>query len=374
MELSRRRFFQTSAVATAVALAAPHELLGATFAEPQRVARPGGMILLNSNENPYGAWPSLMAAMTEDLNVANRYPDSQYDRLVQRVAALHRVKEEQVIMGCGSGEILRICAECFTGPRAALVTASPTFEALGHHTRIREHEVRTVRLNSRFEHDLEQMADTSKGPIGLVYICNPNNPTASITPRKAIEAILPRLSKDTIVLIDEAYHHFALSSPDYVSFLDQPVADDRIIVARTFSKIYGLAGMRVGYAIAALPVAHKMAPFALPDGVNVIAAQVAVSALDDAKGLAFAIKRNEADRDEFLRQVKQRNIQSIPSQGNFVMIDTGKPIREVIGYFRKHNIAIGRPFPPYDTHARISLGKPEEMKTLWTAWDQMKTS
>lgn len=372
MDVSRRRFFQTSFVATAAAIAMPQELLALPFKEPQRTPKPGGPILLNSNENPYGAWPTLMSAMTEYLNVANRYPDSEYDRLIQRVAALHRVKEEQVILGCGSGEILRICAECFTGPRAALVTASPTFEALGHHTRNRGHEVRTIRLNNRFEHDLEQMADTSKGPIGLLYICNPNNPTASITPRKAIEAILPKLSKDTIVLIDEAYHHFALSSPDYISFLDQPVADDRIIVARTFSKIYGLAGIRVGYAVAAVPVARKMAPFALPDGVNIVAAQVAVNALDDAKGLAFAIKRNESDRDEFMRQVKQRKISFIPSQGNFVMIDTGKPIREVISYFRKNNIAIGRPFPPYDTHARISLGKPEEMKALWSAWDKMK--
>jgi histidinol-phosphate/aromatic aminotransferase/cobyric acid decarboxylase-like protein len=215
------------------------------------------------------------------------------------------------------------------------------------------------------------MADALKGQAGLVYICNPNNPTASITPRKAIEAFLAQVGPQTTVLIDEAYHHFALSSPDYVSFLDQPVPDKRVIVARTFSKIYGLAGIRLGYVVGDPAVIERMRQYALPDGVNNVAAHCGVAALNDASGLASAIKRNEADRSEFVRQAQLRKVNFIPSQGNFVMIDTGKPIRSVIDHFKKNGVAIGRPFPPLDTHARISLGTPNEMKTFWNVWDKL---
>ncbi|HUR37426.1 MAG TPA: aminotransferase class I/II-fold pyridoxal phosphate-dependent enzyme [Terriglobales bacterium] len=376
MQLSRRRFFQTSAIATAAALATPRELFAfeSTYREPQRTPQPGGPVLLNSNENPYGPWPNLTRAMQQALSLAHRYPDNSIDGFVDTVASFHRVKPEQVILGCGSGEILRLCAEIFTAPDIPVVTAAPTFEALGRHTQVRKREVKKVPLTSTYAHDLDRMADAIAGRPALFYICNPNNPTASLTPRKAIEDVLPKLHPQSVILIDEAYHHFALSSPDYVSFLDKPVHDGRIIVARTFSKIFGLAGMRMGYAIAEFALAARMAPYALPDNLNIVAAEVGVTALGDAAGLASAIKRNADDRDEFLRQARQRRIKCIPSAGNFVMIDTGKPIRQVIGHFRQRNILIGRPFPPYDTHARISLGKPEEMLAFWKTWDSFATA
>ncbi|HUS19714.1 MAG TPA: aminotransferase class I/II-fold pyridoxal phosphate-dependent enzyme [Terriglobales bacterium] len=372
MHLSRRRFFQSSFAATAAALAAPRELLA--FTEPQRTPQPGGAILLNGNENAYGAWPSLIESMKDALSLAHRYPDNAYDPLTQRIAALHRVLPEQVILGCGSGEILRICAEAFTTPELGLVTAAPTFEALGHHVRSRGHRVTQVRLNADHQHDVAKMTEAASGQTGLIYICNPNNPTASITPRSAIESLISGLKGKELVLIDEAYHHFALSSPEYVSFLDKPFASDRVIVARTFSKIYGLAGVRIGYAVASRDIAARMQRFALPDSLNVVGARTATAALADTDGLAFAIKRNAADRDEFLRQAKQRNIQTIPSQGNFVMVDTGRPVRQAIAHFRQNNILIGRPFPPYETHARISLGKPDEMVAFWKVWDKLGTA
>lgn len=339
--------------------------------DPQAAPATGGPVLLNSNENPYGPWPSLKEKMRAALELGHRYPDAQYEQLTAKIAELHRVKDEQVMLACGSSEILRVSAELFCGPGKTLVQASPTFESLGHYAQMRGATVRAVRVNDKYEHDLQKMLPAGEEKVGLVYICNPNNPTASITPRKAIEAYVKTLPQDTYVLIDEAYHHFALSSPDYVSFLDQPVNDPRIIVARTFSKIYGLAGIRLGYAVAAPETAKKMRAFSSYDNVNIVAAKCGIAALNDASGLAAAIKRTEADRAEFINQANKRKIAIVPSQGNFVMIETGKPVRQVIDYFKSKNVMIGRPFPPLDTHARVTLGTPPEMQAFWKALDGM---
>lgn len=386
MQISRRNFFRTTLSASAIAAAGvvasslpfPTEAFGeprrSWSLEPAQATDARGIIWLNSNENAYGPWPSMMPVMREALSFGNRYPRSEYEELISTIAQLHRVKETQVALGCGSSEILRICAEVFTGPDKTLVQASPTFESLGQYAKTRGANVRAVPLTGAgFAHDLDKMRPQGGEKVGLVYICNPNNPTASITPRKDIEAYIKQLPNDTFVLIDEAYHHFALNSPDYVSFLDKPVSDPRIIVARTFSKVYGLAGMRLGYAVATEENARKLRAYASFDNVNVASARVGTAALKDDAGLAAAIKRITGDREAFLAEVKKRNISCIPTQANFAMLDTGKPIRQVIDLFKARNIMIGRPFPPLTTYARITIGKPEEMKAFWNAWDGMRS-
>lgn len=388
MHISRRNFFRTT-LSTSAAVAAGVVASGLPFSEEAfgeprhgwffdpalnafQATDAKGVIWLNSNENAYGPWPSMMPVMREALNFGHRYPRTEYGQLIDTISRLHRVKPSQVSLGCGSSEILRVCAEVFTGPGKTLVQASPTFESLGQYSRTRGATVRSVALNNKFEHDLQNMLPQGGEKVGLVYICNPNNPTASITPRKDIETYIKQLPEDTFVLIDEAYHHFALKSPDYVSFLDQPMDDPRIIVARTFSKIYGLAGMRLGYAVATEETSRKLRAYASFDNVNMVSARVGNAALHDDAGLAAAIKRSTDDRDAFLAEVKKRNISCIPTQANFAMIDTGKPIRQSIDYFKSKNIMIGRPFPPLTTHARITIGTPSEMKAFWSAWDERK--
>jgi histidinol-phosphate aminotransferase len=389
MQISRRNFFKTtlsaSAVGAATVVAGSIPFAEEAFGEPRRTwsfdaetssfqaADAKGVIWINSNENPYGPWASMMPVMRDALAAGNRYPRSEYEELLSTIANLHRVKESQVALGCGSSEILRICAEVFCGPGKTLVQASPTFESLGQYAKTRGTTVRAELLTRpNYAHDLEKMRPRSGERVGLVYICNPNNPTASITPRKDIEAYIKELPSDTSVLIDEAYHHFALNSPDYISFLDKPINDSRVLVARTFSKVYGLAGMRLGYVIGTEEVTRKMRAYASFDNVNVASARVGAAALKDDAGLAAAIKRITGDRDAFLAEVKKRNVSCIPTQANFAMLDTEKPIRQVIDYFRTKNIMIGRPFPPLGTHARITIGTPSEMKAFWNAWDGMK--
>jgi len=372
MQISRRSFLRTSTVGAAAGIAAAN-LTFPRFvsAEPQRAAQPGGPVLLNSNENPYGPWPTVMEAIHRALPYSNRYPFADVNALEAKIAELHRVKTEQVVTGCGSSEVLRVAAEVFCKPGQTLVTAIPTFESLGDYVTARGGKVRTVPLNANFEHDLPRMGAQSGEQLGLVYICNPNNPTANVTPRKDIEAFLKTLGPKTYVLIDEAYHHFAMSSPEYASFIDHPVDDPRVIVARTFSKIYGLAGIRLGYSVAAPTTAKQMRDFITYDNVNMLAAHCGVAGLEDAAGLATAVRRITADRDDFVRQAQQRNMKVIPSQANFAMMETGKPIRDLIAYFKKNNVLIGRPFHGMEDYARISFGTPEQMKIFWQTWDKM---
>lgn len=366
--LTRRSFFKTAGLGAAAAASAsfPTDLLA--WAEPPRAPQPGGLILLNSNENAYGPFPSVLA-MDNPFREANRYPDRRMDLLGEKLAGLHKVAVDQVVTGCGSSEILRMAACAFTGPGRRLIMASPTFESIGHYAEALHTEVVRVPLAADFTHDLGAMLKAAGPDTGLVYICNPNNPTANLTPRKDLEDFIAKLPKNAMVLMDEAYHDFVGAGPDYVSFLDRPIDDDRVIVARTFSKIYGLAGMRLGYGVGAKAVMKKMDAHRLSDPLNTLVIRCAMVSLDDHAGHRAARQRNAADREEFLRQVKARKLTAIPSETNFVMVHTGRPIRELISHFRKNNVAIGRPFPPLDTYARISLGKPEEMKEFWKVWD-----
>jgi histidinol-phosphate aminotransferase len=370
--LSRRHFLATAAAGTTAAawgLTVPSSLAFAL--EPPRAPQPGGPILLNNNENAYGPFPSALKAAQESLSVAMRYPDRAADALIEQIATLHKVRPEQVMLGTGSTEILRAAAEAFTGPGRKLITAAPTFEALGVYSERRGAPVVKVPLRSDYAHDLEAMAARADASTGLIYLCNPNNPTASLTPRAEIEAFLPKLPRQTIVLIDEAYHHFTIGAPGYRSFLDAPVADDRVVVARTFSKIYGMAGLRLGYGVAAPQVAERLRRCQAWDNVNVVALLAGAASLSDTVATSAAAARNARDRQAFLAQAAARKLAAIPSFANFVMLDSGRPVRRVIGHFKSAGILIGRPFPPMDTCVRVSLGLPEEMRRFWEVWDTL---
>lgn len=366
--LTRRNFFKAAGLGAAVAATTSFPTKVLSWTEPSRTPQPGGPLLLNSNENAYGPFPSVLAMGNPFLDV-NRYPDHHSDLLSERLAAIYKVGVDQVITGCGSSEILRLAANAFTGPRRKLITASPTFEAMEHYSKVVQAETIKVPLAANYAHDLGAMLKAAGPDAGLVYICNPNNPTASLTPRADIEDFISRLPKGTRVLVDEAYHDFVGAHPDYVSFLDRPVNDPRVIVARTFSKIYGLAGMRCGYGIAAPEAASAMRQHRLQDSLNILVMRSALISLDDSSAHQTAQQRNTSDREEFMRQAGTRRIQTIPSSTNFVMVNANRPIRSMIDHFQANNIAIGRPFPPMDTFARISLGKPEEMKEFWRVWD-----
>ena len=372
MPLSRRRFLELSTIAAgATAAATVLNLPDVAMAQPRRRAKVSGEILLSSNENAYGAFPAVRQAMADAIAVTNRYPDYEFGALWEGLATKHGVKTEEITLGCGSTDILRMAADAFCGRTKSLIVAAPTFEALGLYAARNGAEVIRVPLRADFTHDLEAMLSKAKQDAGLVYICNPNNPTGSITPRKQIEQFVRELPEATHVLIDEAYHDFVTAPADYASFIDQRVNHPRIIVARTFSKIYGMAGLRLGYAVAAKETIERLSASQVFDNPNCIAARAGAVALADKRGLGEAIRRAIQDREEFNRQAAARKLTAIPSHANFVMLDALRPTRVVIDHFKARNIRIGRPFPPYNTHVRISLGTTPEMKQFWQVWDML---
>jgi histidinol-phosphate aminotransferase len=370
---SRRDFFRLGlGAATASAIQWPlTELSGACIFEPSRFQQDPRLVRLNSNENAYGPSAKVADAVKSAVGSSNRYAYMQYDALAESIANFHHVKPDQILLGCGSTEILRVAVSAFLGNGKQLIEASPTFEAMEHYARAAGSEVISVRLTPTFAHDLDGMLARASASTALIYICNPNNPTASLTPRNDLERFISALPASTFVVIDEAYHHYAGTSGMYASFIDRRLDTEKVIVARTFSKVYGLAGLRFGYAVASPNVIQQMRKFTTENNINVIVTQAAVAALDDTNGVSAFVRRNADNRQEFFNQAQARALKPIDSHANFVMMNTSHPATEVIQHFRQNNILIGRRFSPMDTYIRISLGREEEMLTFWRTWDKL---
>jgi histidinol-phosphate aminotransferase len=369
MQLSRRAFLETLGLTSTILAAAQLSPAISIALQNDGSSPQSTTIRLDRNENPYGPSPQVQAAIRNVLDTVNRYPSDL--NLVTAIAEHHRVPPEQVLPGSGSSELLRAAASALLAPGRNIVVPLPTFEAITEYSRSAGAEVIAVPLNRRFAHDLEGMLLRTKASTGIVYICNPNNPTGSITPRADLDAFIAKLPPTTYVLVDEAYHQYAGESSTYASFLDRPLKDDRVIVTRSFSAVYGLAGLRLGYAVASPRVVERMRPYLTMQGVNTIVAQCAVTALNDTEGVETAIKKNADDRQEFLNQATARMLKPIDSHANFVMMDTHYPANDIIRYFREHNVAIGPVYPSMSTYIRVSLGTKEDMKAFWRLWDSM---
>jgi histidinol-phosphate aminotransferase len=370
MALNRRSFVRNIATGAAVTATLPslsEYAFGALTSSP-RASEPGGPIILSRNENAYGPSQKVVASMQDSLPFVNRYPDTAVSALHARIAQSHSIKKEQLVLGCGSGEILSTSACAFLGPGKKLITALPTFEAIGKCAKIVGAHVAEIPLTKNFSHDLAAMLAQTDESTGLIYICNPNNPTGTLTPRKDLESFIRKLPPTTTVLIDEAYHDFVEPTADYSSFIDNPINDDRVIVARTFSKVYGLAGIRVGYAVGSPEKIQALAARRLPEGLNAVGARCALIAYDDVDYVRFSAKRNADDRQEFFNQVNSRKVPALESHTNFAMLQTNRKATDVIEHFKKNNIQIARLFPSMSTYVRVSFGKPEEMKEFWRVW------
>ncbi len=264
-----------------------------------------------------------------------------------------------------------MAACAFLGPGKQLLLATPTFEAMERYAQATGADVVSLRLTPQFAHDLEGMLRRAGDHTGLVYICNPNNPTGSLTPRADLELFLKKLPANIYVLIDEAYHHYAGESERYESFIDRPVDDERVIVSRTFSKVYGLAGLRLGYAVGSPKTLQRMRAHTTEQSVNSVVARAAMAAIEDVDSVREAVKRNANDRVEFRNQAMVRMLKPIDSHANFFMMDTHHPAQEIIQHFQTHQVLIGRHFPAMDTYVRISLGTPAEMLSFWQVWDKL---
>ena len=327
---------------------------------------PSDMVELNSNENPYGPSAGAREAMTRSQEVAGRYPDAVVEELQRTLAKSHGVAPEQVLLGCGSGDILRMADGAFLAPDRKVVVAEPTFEAVLAYNRVTKAEPVKVPLDASFRHDLPRMAAACDTATGLVYVCNPNNPTGTIVTGEELAAFLGRVPPSVTVVLDEAYHHF-VEHPGYRSGFDLLAAYPNLIVVRTFSKIYGLAGMRLGYAVATKDKIEALARFASFSNTNAAVLAAGLASLADAD-LVPRMKRRMNDTRRWLTgKLAAEGRAFIPSEANFVMIEAGRDVAPLIEAFKAKKILVGRRFPSMPTWLRVSVGTPQEMAAFVTA-------
>src|SRR5260370_11141971 len=372
MPISRRNLLRGIAAA-GTAIAAGARAVAALAPNRLKLPFSGGpgstAVLLNRNENAYGPSEKVQAVIREAAGGSSRYPRGEYDALRRMLAELHKVNPEQIVLGAGSSEILRMAGAAYLGPNKKLLVPNPTYPSLGNYAEANGVSVVRVSLTRTQEHDTDAMLAKADSATALVYICNPNNPTGTLTPRKNLESLISKLPADVIVLIDEAYHHFVSDTAAYRSFLDRPLNDPCVIVARTFSKIYGLAGLRIGYSVSCKEVAARLSALRLQNGVTIISAKAAIAALDDTAYVWMAAKRNSDDRQEFMNQVNARTLRAIDSHDNFGLLNPLPPVNEVIAHLEKNNVLVAPPIPAMEKCVRVSLGTPAEMQQFWRVWD-----
>jgi histidinol-phosphate aminotransferase len=369
VSISRRKFAQLIGAGAAIAAARPVISLAADRAAKTKIS---GVVRLSSNENPYGPSAKALKAMSDAYGLACRYPDEHNDLLIAALAKLNGVNRDQIILGDGSGEILKICAETFTGPSAGkLVVPDPTFESILHHASVKGAEVVKVPLTNTFSHDLPKMSAAAQD--GLIYICNPNNPTASITPKDELRAFIAKIPPPTMILVDEAYFHYA-DSPVYESVIPLIKDHPNLIVARTFSKIYGMAGLRCGYCIGQKEIIARMHPHQAFDSVNIMALTAAIASLEDAEQVANGRRLNSEAKAFVTGELDKMGYKSIPSQANFIMIDIKRPVVPLIQALKQKNVQVGRLFPALPNHMRLTIGKKTEMESFLAAFRQVMAS
>jgi len=396
--ISRRRFGKLLGAGAAFVAAKPAVSLAGTLvvrnAHVPVMRSSASIVRLSANENPYGPSPMALKAMTDAFNLSCRYPDEHADLLVETLAKINGVGREQILLGDGSGEILKLCASAFTGPmstgihrpielaprsrgaalspfkpgRGKLIVADPTFEAILNHGRVNGAEVVKVPLTSSFSHDLVKMLATASE--GLIYICNPNNPTASITPKKEIRELLAKARPETVILVDEAYYHYADSS-DYESVIPLVKHHPNLIVARTFSKIYGMAGLRLGYCIAQTETIQRLRPHQVWDSVNIMAMAAGIASLNDSDQVPNGQRLNRETKKFVLGELDAAGYKYIPSEANFIMIDLRRPVAPAIAGLRQRSVQVGRAFPALPNHLRVTIGKRPEMETFLSAFRQV---
>ena len=325
-------------------------------------------VRLDRNENAYGPSPAAIAALQAGLREANLFP-GKTDALVESLSKLHGVKNEQILLGAGSSEILRMAAVCYLFPGRKLILGTPTYDLLEHYAKPRRAEIVAVPLRKDHAHDLTAMLAKVDSESGLVYVANPNNPTATLTDRSEIEDFLKELPASVPVVLDEAYHEYAGGSGAYASFIGRIEDHKNLIVTRTFSKAHGLAGLRLGYAVGQASTLKQLALDRLEQGVNRMALLAGYAAVLDRKHIDTCVRKNQDARQEFINQVNARMLRVLDSHANFACLNVMGPAREVLEHYQKNNFVLPPEIPLMPNYVRVSLGTTEQMKEFWRVWD-----
>ncbi|MEQ9397530.1 MAG: aminotransferase class I/II-fold pyridoxal phosphate-dependent enzyme [Longimicrobiales bacterium] len=328
---------------------------------------PDGSIKLSSNENPLGLSPAARRAVVEAIDHANRYPHDYRGALYDALARYLRVDRNTLVLGAGSTEVLQASVQAFTGPGVPLVVAEPTFEDVPRYQRPFPYEMVTVPLDRRLAHDVGRMREAAEagGRPAVVYFCNPNNPTGTPTPADEIDAWIADAPDTTVFLMDEAYFEYA-DDPAYRSALPWIQRKRNVVVVRTFSKIFGMAGLRLGYGVAHPDTAARLQEFIVQNNPNVLANAAALASLADHELVPRSVGVNDEAKAIAAATLDELGLEYLPTQANFLMHRINGDLRQYIGRMAEAGVRVGRPFPPMLEWNRLSFGLPDEMDR-WAA-------
>jgi histidinol-phosphate aminotransferase len=326
---------------------------------------------LSSNENGWGPPDSVMKAMTSAWKYSNRYgyPDGN---IVGEIAKHHGVKPDHVLLGAGSSEILDVVGTTYLLGGKKVLGVEPTYSSVYQHATSIKTSAIKLPLTKDYRQDMNAFIKTANArakEIGLVYLCNPNNPTGVVVTKNEVKQLLDGLPPGMPVLIDEAYHHF-VDDPQYATSVPYVLEGRPVIIARTFSKIAALAGMRLGYAVASADMIQAMRPYSM-GSINALVKWGGVASLKDTQSQADVKSKTLALRKKTTSELEAYGYETIPSETNFFMVHIGREIQPVIDEFRAKKVMVGRPFPPMTTHMRVSIGTADEMDRFTKAFKEI---
>ena len=374
--VTRRRFMGGAAAALGYAGLKPAGLLA--WDAPPRSLRLSpqeydydSYAKLSSNENPYGPSDSMMEAMNGAWKYSNRYgyPDGN---IQERIAEHHGVEPENILLGAGSGETLRVVAHTYLGHNDKVIGVEPTYLTVFGVASGVDADGIMLPLLEDYSQDIPAMIEATRKnyrDVGLVYLCNPNNPTGMVVSAAETRQLLDGIPEDIPVLIDEAYHHF-VEDPGYDTSVPYVLEGRKVVIARTFSKIYGMAGLRLGYGIGPAEMIREMRVHGT-GSVNALVKWGGVAALEDVESEAWVRETTVRLRKQTVAELEAMGYNVIPSETNFFMVNTGRPAAEVRAAFRERGVLVGRDFPPMLDHLRVSVGSEEEMARFMTAWKEI---
>lgn len=318
------------------------------------------LVRLCYNENPYGPSDHMKKKIMESLEVSHMYPFNYYDSLGDRLAAQLGVSRDHIVLTSGSREGLKSTALTFSEPGDNFVAPYPTYKALLTYAEQQGTHIFSVPLTKDFKHDFDGMSRRMTNRTNLVFVCNPNNPTGTIMQADHVRDFTKAASDRTMVFVDEAYVDY-VDEDGYESMIDLVKEDRNVILSRTFSKIYGLAGIRIGYLVARPDIASMIRDnlMASPSTTAIYAGN---AALDDREFYNFSLGKNKECKEIIYEVCKMKGLEYLPSNANFVFFKTGMDINDFNEKMRAQNVLVGRPFPPNLDWCRISTGKVSEVE------------
>lgn len=339
---------------------------GKPIEEVQRKLGLNEIIKLASNENPLGPSPKGVEAATKALQYAHRYPDDSYYRLKHKLASVWNVPPDWILLGRGSDELLLHIVQTFVEPGDGVVFSTPSFVMYDILSTLMDATAVKVPLRD-FTHDLAAIAEAVTERTKVIFLDNPNNPTGTIVHDRAVRALLNELPDGVLLVLDEAYAEF-VEAKDYPQTLDYIREGRPVIMLRTFSKAYGLAGLRIGYGIARPELTQHLLKVREPFNVSSIAAAAAEAALDDAEFLERVRKTVWMGKRMMYRALEQLGVRYVPTEANFVLIDVRRPAKEVADALLQKGVIV-RPCEPFGlpTHLRVDISTPENIEWFITA-------